>query len=226
MSRTRAALLLALLPLAGLASPPAARADWPAIRLGADAFYQSPRSERGNVGAGLGVALEPAAGFGGQLTFDWTDSIASTITAGHLQSTVRLHGAAASSHGGTAAFIPITGVVVAKLPRLGRLRPYAGAGVTYPLVARSRLAPAVVAAGYPNLANPHHGDLTLDVGTDLLLAPRTTLRLDLRYLPVAETVVLATPRGDLFRKGIDTHPLTLTVGVAYRVFTPHTYREP
>src|SRR5206468_6735774 len=151
--------------------------------------------------------------------------VASTLSASYLEPALRLRGTAAGS-GGRAGFLPVTAVVLARLPRLGRLRPYAGAGVTYPLIARSRLAPAIVAAGYPQLANPHHGDLTLDAGADLVLAPRTTLRLDLRYLPVAETVVLATSRGDLFRKGIDTHPLTFTVGVAYRVFTPHTYRGP
>lgn len=217
---------LALLPaFLALAAPPMARADWPAVRLGADAFYETPRSERGNIGGGLGVAIDPAAGVGGQVTFDWTDRVASTLSAGYLEPALRLHGTA-SGTGGRATFLPISAVVLVKLPRLGSFRPYAGAGVTYPLVARSRLAPAVVAAGYPNLANPHHGDLTLDLGGDLVLAPRTTLRFDLRYLPVAETVVLATPRGDLFRKGIDTHPLTLTVGIAYRVFTPHTYRGP
>lgn len=233
MSPRRSALaafaLLAL--LAALAAPPA-RADWPAIHLGADGFYQTFRSERGNVGGmggGLGVAIDPAAGLGGEVTLDWTDRVASTISAGYLEPSLRLRGTAAGSVGGSggrATFLPIAAVVLFKLPRLGSLRPYAGAGVTYPLVARSRLAPALAAAGYPNLANPHHGDLTFDAGADLVLAPRTTLRLDLRYLPVAETVVLATPRGDLFRKGIDTHPLTLTLGVAYRVFTPHTYRGP
>jgi outer membrane protein W len=79
----------------------------------------------------------------------------------------------------------------------------------------SRHTPAAAAAS-----------VVLDAGTDLVLAPRTTLSLDLRYLPVAETVVLDTPRGDLFRKGIDTHPLTLTLGIAYRVFTPRTYPGP
>jgi len=222
MSTRRAALaLLSVL----LALPVAARADWPAVRLGADAFYETLRSERGNVGGGLGVAIDPAAGVGGQVTLDWTDHVASTLSAGYLEPALRLRGTASGS-GGRAAFLPVTAVVVAKLPRLGSFRPYLGAGVTYPLVARSRLAPALAAAGYPSLANPHHGDLTLDAGADLVLAPRTTLRLDLRYLPVAETVVLATPRGDLFRKGVDTHPLTLTLGVAYRVFTPHTYRGP
>jgi len=226
MSPRHAALfILPLSALLALAAPPAARADWPAVRLGADAFYETPRAERGNVGGGLGVALDPAAGFGGEVTFDWTDHVASTLSAGYLEPALRLRGTAAGS-GGRVGFLPVTAVVLARLPRLGRLRHYAGAGVTYPLIARSRLAPAIVAAGYPTLASPHHGDLTFDAGADLVLAPRTTLRLDLRYLPVAETVVLATPRGDLFRKGIDTHPLTFTVGVAFRVFTPHTYRGP
>jgi outer membrane protein W len=229
--RPLSAFFNALLPLvaAALLSPAAARADWPAIRVGANVFYESPRSERGNIGPELGVGIEPAAGFGGQLTLDWTDRIASTVTAGRFRPSLRLHGAGAAAlgtDGGRVDFLPITAVVVAKLRRLGRFRPYAGAGVAYPLVASSRLAPAVAAAGYPRLVNPHHGDLVLDVGGDLALAPRTTLSLDLRYLPVAETVVLDTPRGDLFRKGIDTHPLTLTLGIAYRVFTPHTYRGP
>ncbi len=219
--------LLAVLALAALTWPAVARADWPAIRVGADVFYEAPRSERGNAGPDLGVGIDSAAGFGGQLTLDWTDRIASILTAGELRPSLRLHGAAAASaDGGRVDFLPITGVVVAKLKRLGRWRPYAGAGVAYPLVASSRLAPALQAAGFRRLVNPHHGDLVLDAGTDLVLAPRTTLSLDLRYLPVAETVVLDTPRGDLFRKGIDTHPLTLTLGIAYRVFTPRTYPGP
>ncbi len=233
MSPVRAVCLALLVsPLLALAAPRAARADWPAVRLGADAFYTAPRSERGNIGGiggGLGVAIDGAAGFGGQVTLDWTERIASILSAGYAEPSLRLRGAApgvSGGSGGRATFLPVTAVVVARLPRLGSFRPYAGAGVTYPLVARSRLAPEVVAAGYPGLANPHHGDLTLDAGTDVVLAPRTTLRVDLRYLPVAETVVLSTPRGDLFRKGIDTHPLTLTLGVAYRIFTPHTYRGP
>jgi outer membrane protein W len=215
MTLSRAALLALLLATAlpVAAVPPAGQVSLFVSGL-------DPESRPVAISPGIDLALRTGGGVGGTFTLLWTDRRATSISLGAIRLPLELSGSEArSSNGGRIDFVPLTVLQQVRFHPRGRTQGYAGLGLTYPFVTTS-LSSALREAGVDRIRRPDHPALALGVGLDITVSPRTTIELDLRGTPYAETLVVI-PRGTVFksqRLESNFHPVTLSVGLAWRPF--------
>jgi outer membrane protein W len=170
---------------------------------------------------GVGLKLGTGGGVGGTLTVLWTDRLATGFSVGAIRLPLSLSGTAAgSADGGSVDLIPLTVLGERRYEHHGRTQGWVGVGVTLPFVSRASLSPALRRTGFDRIRRPDHPALALATGMDLALSPRASLALDLRWSPVAETLVVI-PAGATVKSqqlGIDFRPVTLSAGLAWRAF--------
>jgi len=217
MSNLRSTLLaLALLPITALAANAAPTGQVSLFGAGLD-----PISKRTTIAPGVDLGLGTGGGAGAALTLQWTDSVATHLSLGAVRLPLHLAGsAAASSDGGTIGLLPVTLLGERRFGPRGRTEGWLGVGVTLPFVARVALSSALHSAGIGTIRRPDHPALALGAGMDVALSPRTAFTMDLRFAPVAETLVVV-PRGAVLksqRSGVDFRPATLSAGLAWRAF--------
>jgi hypothetical protein len=184
----------------------------------------APASAETIVAPGRKLGVRPGPGAGVGLLFSGPNHLATLVTLDVARLPLRLTAAGAaggSTSGGQIDFAPLS-IVEQLRYRHGRFEPYVGAGLTVPFLPTAELSNASRQAGVAAIRRPDHPALVVSTGFDVALSERTALVVDLHWVPFAETLVVV-PRGEVFKSQelmLDVNPLTVAVGVAWKLFQP------
>jgi outer membrane protein W len=155
------------------------------------------------------LRIASAVGPGAAVEARVSDRVTVQVAANEARPRVSLRG---DGTGRRIRVVPLSFTLLDRLETRGRVEPYVGAGIEYPLVRRA-LDPV---AGVARIEQPDHVALALQAGARMPLSRRWWLGADAKVLPFSSTFETHTAEDPKHALQTNFHPVVVTTGAGVR----------